>query len=326
MGTRIALPPALAPEAFTGLDPHAGVVELAGVTMGTTWRVKLAHTRGPDPGILRDRIAARLSALVAEISHWEAGSLLSRFNRAARGTSFALPRDFASIITAGLRIAVQSDGAFDPAIGALVALWGFGPVPVSTPPEAAALDRARASSGWRRLVYEPAAHRLHQPGGLALDLSGIAKGYAVGAVAELLDSVGVRHHLVEIGGELAGRGIRPDGDPWWVELENPPGLAFAPLRIALHGLAVATSGDYRRGTHTIDPRSGRPVANGTVSVSVIHADAMTADAWASALTVLGAEEALEIGTSLGIAARIVTRKHGAVQERLTPALEAMLAD
>ena len=326
MHPRIALPPAITADAFTGVDPQAGIVELAGFTMGTTWCVKLAHTRIPDQGATRERIAAKLAALVAEISHWDSGSLLSRFNRAASGTSFTLPRDFATIVSAGLQIAAQSGGAFDPAIGALVDLWGFGPVPASAPPGEVELALAHARSGWRRLIYEPAVCRLYQPGGLALDFSGIAKGYAVAAVADLLHAAGVRHHLVEIGGELAGHGLRPDGDPWWVELEDPPDVAFAPLRIALHGLAVATSGAYRRGAHTIDPRSGRPVSNGIVSVSVIHPDAMAADAWASALTVLGVEEALAMGTGLGIAARIVTRGRGEAEERLTPALAAMLAD
>jgi len=141
-------------------------------------------------------------------------------------------------------------------------------------------------------------------------------------VAATLAQLGIVHALVEIGGELVGFGVRPDGQPWWVDLETPPGVAVAPLRIALHGLAVATSGDSRRGRHTIDPRTGRPIDNGVVSVSVIAADALTADAWATALTVLGpAGDAL--AAAQGIAARIVTATGGEV---LTPALAAMLAD
>jgi thiamine biosynthesis lipoprotein len=234
-----------------------------------------------------------------------------------------LPPDFAEVMARGLAIAEATGGAFDPAIGRLVDLWGFGPVPAAVAPDTAALEAARAASGWRRLGWSDGDRRLSQPGGVALDLSGIAKGFAVDAVASTLARLGVGHALVEIGGELVGRGVRPDGQPWWVDLETPPGIDVAPLRIALHGLAVATSGDYRRGRHTIDPRTGRSTDNGVVSVSVIAAGALTADAWATALTVLGPDAGIALATERGIAARIVVAAGG---ERLTPALEAMLAD
>ena len=113
--------------------------------------------------------------------------------------------------------------------------------------------------------------------------------------------------------------MRPDGDPWWVDLEDPPGVALPRLRIALHGIAVATSGDYRRGAHTLDPRTGRAIANGLRSVSVIHKSAMLADAWATALTVLGPVEGLEVAGREKIAARFV-----ADRETLTPTLLDML--
>jgi thiamine biosynthesis lipoprotein len=111
-----------------------------------------------------------------------------------------------------------------------------------------------------------------------------------------------------------------------VDLEVPPGLALLPLRIALHGLAVATSGDYRRGAHTIDPRTGRSVAHGTVSVSVIHATALHADAWATALTVLGPERGMALAEREAIAARFLCVADGETREGITPALAAMLAD
>ena len=363
---RIALPPTISPAAFAGHDPAAAVIDLAGETMGTIWRVRYAHAGSGDP---RAAIEARLAGIVREMSQWSEGSLLSRFNRSAAGTWTLLPADFARVMSRGLEIAAATAGAFDPAIGRLVDLSGFGPVAVEAAPEVAAIADAQAVSGWRRLRLIP-AHRsvalprrtpgpsgvaqengvqrqptavpqldpgvrrgsagsgayLYQRGGLALDLSGIAKGYAVDAIAELLRAHGIAHCLVEIGGELVGRGIRPDGEPWWVDLESPPGLDLPPLRIALHGIAVATSGDYRRGAHTLDPRTGRPITNGMISASVIHETALEADAWATALTVLGADEALALATERGIAARLVTVIDGVAREHLTPALDAMLAD
>jgi thiamine biosynthesis lipoprotein len=319
---RIALPPLIAPVA---VYPGLPVVTLGGETMGTRWQVRAAMPRGQAAAV-EAAIVGRLAGLVAEMSHWLPDSLLRRFNRAAAGSWHALPPDFAEVMATGLRIAAASEDAFDPAIGALVDLWGFGPVAADLPPAEPALAAAMARSGWRRLRFDAAARRLWQPGGVALDLSGIAKGYAVDAVADLLARAGVGNALVEIGGELVGRGIRPDGDPWWVDLENPPGCALPPLRVALHGLAVATSGDYRRGEHTIDPRIGRPCGNGVASISVLHARAVEADAWASALSVLGPERGMALAAALGLAARMVIRRGKGVEERLSPALAAMLAD
>lgn len=260
---------------------------------------------------------ARLDAINAEMSHWRQDSVISRFNRAGPGIWVELPADFAAVIDAALDIARRSEGAFDPAIGRIVDLRGFGPDPAARSEDAREIEAAWAAAGWHRLRWD--RPRLLQPGGLAIDLSGIAKGYAVDAVAEHLAEHGVGNALVEIGGELVGRGVRPDGDPWWVDLEDPPGVALPRLRIALHGLAVATSGDYRRGAHSIDPRSGRSIDNGVRSVSVLHKSAMLADAWATALTVLGVERGLALASQEALAARFVSDV-----ELLSPALAAML--
>lgn len=285
--------------------------------MGTGWSVRFAAPGGSDPDDVMAAISARLDTIIAEMSHWRTDSLISAYNRSDGGEWIALPPDFSAVIETGLTIARASGGAFDPTIGRLVDLAGFGPDPKQASGDPAAIDTARGAAGWERLRLEDG--RLLQPGGLALDLSGIAKGYAVDAVADLLAGRGIAHALVEIGGELVGRGVRPDGDPWWVDLEDPPGIVLPRLRVALHGLAVATSGNYRRGGHTLDPRSGRPIAHRLGSVSVIHRSAMEADAWATALTVLGAEAGIAIATREGLAARFVDDR-----ERLSPALVNML--
>lgn len=320
---RIALPPTIDAAAFAARDPAAAVFDLDGETMGTAWSVRFAAPVGTDPTLIRHAIVARLAGLVAEMSHWAPDSLLSRFNRSAPGTWTTLPPDFAQVIARGLAIAETTGGAFDPAIGKLVDAWGFGPIPAAAPPNAAEIQAARASSGRSHLSFLATGAHLRQPGGIALDLSGIAKGHAVDAVADLLRDAGIANALVEIGGELVGRGIRPDGDPWWVDLETPPGLTLPPLRVALHGQAVATSGDYRRGAHTLDPRTGRPIETRVVSASVIHQTALDADAWATALTVLG-PDGLDLAHNHGIAARLVTEIDGTVREYLTPTLSAML--
>lgn len=303
--------------AFVDRDPARPIVDLGGETMGTGWSVRFVAPPRCDPATVETAILARLDTIVAEMSHWRVDSLICAYNRAAPGSWHELPPDFAVVVSAALDVAARSGGAFDPAIGRLVDLAGFGPDPALRNDAEAPLALARQLAGWRRLRFRDG--RLLQPGGLALDLSGIAKGYAVDAVADTLGTLGIAHALVEIGGELAGHGVRPDGDPWWVDLEDPPGIALPRLRIALHGMAVATSGDYRRGAHSIDPRTGRSTANGVHSVSVIHHSAMMADAWATALTVAGRIAGMELARREGIAARIVDDR-----EWLSPALRQML--
>ena len=289
--------------------------------MGTTWRVLYA---GRQPGCeVRAAIEARLADLVAQLSHWEPMSALSRFNAAAAGTWMRLPPDLALVVGEGLRIAEATGGAFDPTIGALVDLWGFGPPGPRPMPSDEEVATARQRSGRNRLTWRPADRLLQQPGGVQLDLSGIAKGYAVDALAELLAGIGIRHCLVEIGGELVGRGLRPDGDPWWVGLETSPGIGVRPLRLALHGIAVATSGRYVRGEHNIDPRSGRAPIDSPIAATVIAPTAMLADALASAILI--SYPMLSCPSFKGLAFRIVCASATGTNELCSDELQALLA-
>ena len=201
------------------------------------------------------------------------------------------------------------------------------PQPLPTHPQ---LDGLRSQTGWSRLALQDAT--ITQPGGLALDLSGIAKGYGVDLAAETLRAVGARHFLVEIGGELRGEGVRPDGQPWWVQIETPPGLtAEEPILVALHGAALATSGDFRRFTmdsgrrqsHTLDPRTGRPVADLAASVSVVAETCMDADALCTVLSVMGPHAGLEWAEARGVAAYWQLR---GAPERMTRAFAQMLTE
>jgi FAD:protein FMN transferase len=299
---------------------------LGGDTMGTSWQVQLAPTLPIDVRDLELHICARLDAIIGEMSHWLPSSVLSRFNALPGGQWLPLPPDFSTVIAAGLAVATRSDGAFDPAIGELVDLWGHGPRGPQPLPDEAMIHAVSAASGWRRLEFDPAARRLKQPGGARLDLSGIAKGFAVDAAAQMIAEAGHHNYLVEIGGELTGRGLRPDGDPWWVELENVTG-DIAPLRLALHELSVATSGDYVRGAHTIDPRTGYPSQTPLVAVTVVHRSTMLADAWASAIIVLGPEDGRALAEHEGLAARMLVRTpSGRSEEILTSAFAAMMVD
>jgi FAD:protein FMN transferase len=312
------IPRALTPAAFDGRDAGAVVETFAGKTMGTDWSLHAVAL----PAGVAEGVQAALDRVVAQMSQWEAESDLSRFNRAPAGEWQTIPVEFAEVVAAGIAIGSASDGAFSVALGELSEAWGFG-----TAPPGSALLRAHipAPDG---VDFNPAAQSIRRREGALLDLSGIAKGYGVDLAADWLRANGVRHFLLEVGGELRGEGIRPDGQPWWVDVEIPPSWAGAGWRIALHDLSIATSGDYRRGveidgqhfSHSFDPRTGRPIANGVRSVTVVHRRCMMADGWATALTVLGAEAGLALADDRELAACILANG----REHVSRAWAAML--
>lgn len=313
--------------------PVGGTVRaFGGATMGTTWSAKAVLPATVDLPALEAMVQRALDAVVREMSPWEPLSDLSRYNRAAPGAWTPLPTATATVLRRAIQIAQASHGAFDPTLGALIDLWGFGPRPFSGgPPLEADIAALEAAGGWKRLTLDGDA--LFQPGGLKLDLNGIAKGFGVDQAAAALDRAGVKSYLVEVGGELRGTGAKPDGQPWWVELERPPTANDAErTMVALHDLAVATSGDYRRFfdhdgrryAHTLDPATGAPAANGTLSVTVLAKDCMSADAWATALTVMPPDKALAFAAEHGLAVLIISQGVTGLEERLSPALQAML--
>jgi len=278
--------------------------------MGTSWSLQAVSP----PAATAHGVQAALGLVVEQMSQWEAESDLSRFNRAKPGSWYEIPEEFAQVMGAALDIARASGGAFDPALGLLTDAWGFG--------SKGAVDRLPETpdiAAPRTVEFDPVARRIRRSAGAALDLSGIAKGYGVDLAAEWLLDIGVRHFLLEVGGELRGEGVRPDGQPWWVDVEMPPASSVAPWRIALHDMSVATSGSYRRKfsrrgqdySHSFDPSTGRPIVNGVTSVTVLHRRCMMADGWATALTVLGPQAALALAEAQGLAACIVAgdREH-----------------
>ena len=325
----------LVPASLDRAPPPLGgrVHEFGGRTMGTSWSVRLvAGDRMPRAPVLA-AIQGALDEVVARMSTWDAQSDLCRFNRAAPATRQVLPASFFEVLACARDVAERSDGAFDPTAGALVDAWGFGPVAPQGVPDGADLLRALGQSGWRRLELDAARRSALQPGGLALDLSAIAKGFGVDLVARRLHALGFESHLVEVGGELRGSGIKPDGQPWWVQLEHPDARPGGqPTLLALHGLSVATSGDYRRWfehggarySHTIDPRDGLPIRHGLACVTVIHAQCMLADAWSTALNVLGPVDGPALADRLDLAARFVVRRDTLFEERSSAAFDRLL--
>lgn len=300
---------------------------LGGATMGTTWHITARCPVAVEPAI----IEATLERIDAAMSNWREDSEISRFNAMPAGAWMTLSPPLAAVMRTALQLSAESDGAFDVTVGALADAWGFGPASRGEPADADTLAEAQAQVGFRRL--ELVGNRLRKTVPVRIDLSAIAKGYGVDALAEALGERGCRDYLVEIGGEVRGRGERPRGGAWRVAIEAPDSDAPAAHRVvALADRAIATSGDYRntierdgmRHSHILDPLQGVPVSGAPTSVSVVHTSAMWADGYATLIMALGAERGLAFAQERQLAAYLLTRAHGRLRMDATPAMAPML--
>ena len=286
---------------------------LNGPTMGTRWQATFFSPPEFDPAPVRVALQAAVDEVDAQMSTWKPDSDLMRLNAAPVDVWVAVPDRLIEVLRLGCEIGRASGGAFDIGMGDAMTAWGFGP-------ETAAPDRIRAALSAPRVPAHDALDilegRVHKTSPLALDLNGIAKGYGVDRLAETLSSIGIEAGLVGIDGEMRAHGLRPDGEPWTVAVEAPDPQRRAPHSVlALEDAAVATSGDYRhwvevqgrRLSHTMDPCRGAPMRASPASVTVVARTCAEADAWATALMVLGAETGADLTRQRGLDALFLLR-------------------
>lgn len=319
--------------------PTAQIQTLSGDSMGSSWAVRYV---GNDASVERVRAAIeqRLALVDRQMSTWKTDSDLSRFNTAAAGTWVDSPPELFKVVEAALKLAEATGGAYDPTVGPLVDLWGFGPAGERRePPDAASIEAMRKRVGWQRVHRDAAQTRVLQSGGVHLDLSSIAPGYALDLIGEYLELQGRMDYLVEVGGELRGRGLKPDGSAWQVAIQRPldndaADDSISPQHvIGLRDTSLGSSGDYRhffedggrRYAHRIDPRTGYPLDNDVASVTVMAKLGIDADPLATALSVLGPDAGLDYAKRHGIAALFILRKGDGFEERITPAFATLLA-
>ncbi|WP_031432777.1 FAD:protein FMN transferase [Methylomarinum vadi] len=299
--------------------------------MGTSFSIKVSQLpKTVAHEALVQQIDELLSLLNRQMSTYLPDSELSLFN-SSQSTEWqpASPALF-QVLAEAKRVNKQSRGAFDVTVGPLVNLWGFGPDPISfvAPPE----DQIAA-----KLHLIGSNHLFLQDDGLAirkdipqlyLDLSALAKGYAVDRVALLLEQQGIENYLVEIGGEIRLKGVNIQGKPWRIAVEKPAADSRMIQKVLpVSDICMATSGDYRnffevdgvRFSHTIDPRTGRPITHKLASVTVLSQTTMTADAWATALTVLGPVQGFELAQQKNIAALFIIKTDAGFMEKSTSA-------
>jgi thiamine biosynthesis lipoprotein len=310
-------------------DPALRLVELSGTTMGTIYNVKLVGMPAElEKKTLHARIDEKLIAINAQMSTYDRESELSRFNTSRSTDWVETSTDLAAVIREAQHVSELTAGAFDVTVAPLVDLWGFGPDDrqdrIPSPGEIAAMA-ARIGYTHVRARGSPPAIRKDLPN-LHIDLSAIAKGYAVDQITELLESLGIANYLVEIGGELRGRGHNDTGSRWRIGIEQPAfGSRDVHTVITINDVGVATSGDYRnyfekdgvRYSHTINPRTGRPVTHTLASVTVIGYSTAEADALATGLMVLGPEEGYRLAEREGIAACFIVRTADGFIDRQT---------
>ena len=314
-------------------ESSPGLLVVRGETMGTTYEISVA---GDDlDESLRRAVESETSNRLARVdlwmSNWNPESEIARFNAFRSTSDFPVSPETAEIVAFSLELDRLTGGAFDITVGPLVALWGFGNhARIDDPPSDEEIAELRRHMGGDKLRVRrdpetgEAFLRKRDPR-VEIDLSAIAKGFGVDQVAEGLQSLGRKDFLVEIGGEIRAAGERPGGGAWRIAIEKPQdeGRGIQEV-IELGNQAMATSGDYRifyfeegkRISHTIDPRTGRPIKGGPASATTITKTAARADAWATALMVLGEEEGLTLAEKSGIAALLLIRdENGTILER-----------
>ena len=306
----------------TAQPPIETKVEITGATMGSIpyKAVVVCDPTESEAKALKSAVVESLDTVNRLMSTYQPDSDISQFNDSESTDWFDVDPETAIVISRALEISQQTDGAFDITVGPAVNAWKFGPDKSKfQPPTDEAIAGLKNRIGYRNLSVRksPPAIRKSIPS-LEIDLSAIAKGYAVDRVAAAIAELGYDRAMVEVGGEVTATGQRANGGPWIVGVEQPDQMnsKMVVRKLELDNSAVATSGDYRnfhefqgkRYSHTIDPNTLRPVNHGLATASVIAKDCMTADALATAAMVMGTDAAHSFAEEHGVSLLTFTRR------------------
>lgn len=309
---------------------------LSGPTMGTTYMIRIVEApHDVDRAALGHAVQVILRRIDGEMSGYRGDSEIARFNASSTTDWMSVSEELADVVELAQGVGAASGGAFDVTVAPLVKAWGFGPEGESAaPPDSESVAATRADVDYRKLHVrrEPPALR-KEAAGISVDLNGVAPGYAVDRIAELLRSMRIESFLVELGGEVRARGRNARSERWRVAVERPQDEERAPYAVVqLDDNAVATSGEYRnyyvldgrRYSHTIDPGTARPVDHDLASVVVVAPTAAEADAWATAYNVLGANAGFALATRLGMPVMFIERRGDELVDRATTQFEAFV--
>lgn len=301
-------------------DAYNDIQQLGGKTMGTQWTLLWRNCNAPDAksvssSALETALSGELERINALMSTWDPQSELSLFNRYAGSDPVELHVDTLNVIDTALQVSVLTAGRYDITLAPVIDLWGFNQDKPLETPDDSAINKALKVSGAQLLVRTNNTLRKRQAL-VSVDVSSLAKGFAVDSLGVVVESFGIEHYLLDIGGELSARGLREGIEPWRVGIESPEGQVTQ--RMALRDTHVASSGSYRnfkiengkRLSHIIDGATGRPVEHDLVSVTVVHQSTMLADAWATALLVVGATDAQQLIKRHNLQAQLTVYRNG----------------
>jgi thiamine biosynthesis lipoprotein len=312
-------------------------VAISGPTMGTTYSIKVASAPADvDVHALRSATDEVLDRIDRSMSGYRPDSEISRFNASTSTDWFEVTADLAIVAEHALQVSRESGGAFDITVGPLVAAWGFGAEgePIDLP-DATKLAELRARTGYQKLEVrlQPPALR-KSDASLRVDLNGIAPGYAVDLIAERFRSMHLSHFMIDLGGEVRAQGRNGRGEAWRIAVERPIDAEPEPYAIVkLDNGSVTTSGEYRhyfdrdgrRYSHTIDPRTGRPVEHNLASVVVIGSTTMDVDAWATALNVLGTKAGRELALKRSMPVMFIEVQGAELHSVTTPQFDSYVS-
>lgn len=316
-------------------EPELHLIDLQGKALGTTWSITILSHQTVTQDDLKSEISAELEKAEKVFSHWRPGTTLYQFNATLSTEPQRLEPPLLKLLKHAKWMHRETNGAFDPTLAPVVNLWGFGPVTStrSTIPTRDEVEGALSLTGLGNLVLLPDGRVQKKFPTLQLDLSASAKGEIIDLLCNLLDRWNFRNYLVEIGGEVRGQGKGKNGKGWVVGLEDGSGDTDSMTVVTLRNYAVATSGSYRlnkpnpnsnrNASHLIDPRTGRPVEHDLIAVNAFAPTARDADAWATALMILGSEEGMKKAEELDMVARFCSIQNGHIEVSLSTAYERL---
>jgi len=317
-------------------DTERLVITLEGSTMGTGYTVTLVS---PPTTLKKAHIHQDIESAMAAVNQWLSNYLLdseiSRINRAPINQWLPIAEETYRVIAASQKIAAETDGSFDITVSPLVSLWGFGPDKRERLPSDTEINASLAQVGWQHLQLDADTSSILKKAPVTVDLSAIGKGFGVDYLCDLLDDYNIDNYLVEIGGEIRVKGHNASGRLWRIGIETPAlSRSGVQQAVTITNKAIATSGDYRnyyekdgvRYSHTINPATGRPVEHNLASVTVISDSATEADAWATALNVMGPEPAMALAEKQDLALYLLLYDEQQYQSRYSSAFSQYMSD
>ena len=316
-------------------EPELHLIDLQGKALGTTWSITILSHQTVTQDDLKSEISEELEKAEKVFSHWRPDATLYQFNATLTTEPQRLEPPLLKLLKHAKWMHRETNGTFDPTLAPVVNLWGFGPVTSTrnTIPTKDEVEGALSLTGLGNLVLLPDGRVQKKFPALQLDLSASAKGEIIDLLCDLLDRWNFRNYLVEIGGEVRGQGKGKNGKGWVVGLEDGSGDTDSMTAVSLRNYAVATSGSYRlnkpnpdanrNASHLIDPRTGSPVAHQLIAVNAFAPTARDADAWATALMILGPEDGMKMAEKMDMVARFCSNQNGHIEVSLSTAYERL---